>query len=383
MTASVAGFAPVEFAPLETAAMERALALAARGVRGANPLVGAVVLDADGHTVATGYHRGAGTAHAEADALANLRAAGGLADPAGATMVVTLEPCNHTGRTGPCAQAILDAGIGNVIYAVADPHLPAAGGGARLRDAGVNVRSGLLAADAKELNRRWFAAAIGNRPFVTLKLAQSLDGRIAAADGTSQWITSPESRADSHTLRSQVDAILVGTGTVVSDNPRLNARADDGATAARQPLRVVMGLRETPAGAAVRGSAGTTGSAGANRAEGSVVDPGFLAIRSRSPEHVLDVLGGHGVGHLMVEGGSHIAAAFLAADLVDQLVLYLAPTLLGAGLPALADLGINTLAEARKWAWDSVGGGAAVVLGPDLKLTLTPAAPAAPTTEGS
>ncbi|WP_427017282.1 bifunctional diaminohydroxyphosphoribosylaminopyrimidine deaminase/5-amino-6-(5-phosphoribosylamino)uracil reductase RibD [Pseudarthrobacter sp. P1] len=371
------------FAPAETAAMEQALALAARGVRGANPLVGAVVVDADGGIAATGYHRGAGTPHAEADALAALRAAGGLKDPAGATIFVTLEPCNHHGRTGPCAQAILDAGIGRVVYAVDDPHLPAAGGAGRLRGAGVQVRAGLLGGPAEELNRRWFAAARANRPFVTLKLAQSLDGRIAAADGTSQWITSPQSRADGHALRSRVDAILVGTETMLADNPRLNARTADGEASPRQPLRVVMGLRDTPAGAAVRSLAGTVPATDPDTGGGPVGDGGFLAVRTRSPQQVLRVLGERGVAHLMVEGGSRVAAAFLAADLVDQLVIYLAPTLIGTGLPALADLGIGTLSQAQHWVWDGTGGGAAVGLGPDLKLTLTPAAPAITTTEGS
>ncbi|WP_051388782.1 bifunctional diaminohydroxyphosphoribosylaminopyrimidine deaminase/5-amino-6-(5-phosphoribosylamino)uracil reductase RibD [Arthrobacter sp. 35W] len=366
------------FSAAETAAMEEALALAARGPRGANPLVGAIVLDAEGRTLATGHHRGAGTAHAEADALANLRAAGGLADPAGATMVVTLEPCNHQGRTGPCAQAILDAGIGNVVYAVADPHLPAAGGAERLRAAGVQVRTGLLGSAAEELNGRWFAAARAGRPFVTLKLAQSMDGRIAAADGTSQWITSAESRADGHALRSRVDAILVGTETVLVDNPRLNARAADGGPAARQPLRVVLGLRDTPAGAAVR-----TGNHGGTHDGGAVQEGaggGFLALRTRSPRQALRLLAGHGVGHLMVEGGSRVAAAFLADDLVDELIIYLAPTLIGAGLPALADLGIGTLSEAKRWRWDAAAGGPQL-LGLDLKLTLTPAPAAATTTE--
>ncbi|HKS00780.1 MAG TPA: bifunctional diaminohydroxyphosphoribosylaminopyrimidine deaminase/5-amino-6-(5-phosphoribosylamino)uracil reductase RibD, partial [Arthrobacter sp.] len=174
--------------------MDTALEAALQGPRGANPLVGAVVVGPDGRELVTGYHRGAGTAHAEADAIAAAISAG--VDLHGTTMVVTLEPCNHVGRTGPCAQAIIDAGIANVVYAVDDPHDPAAGGAATLRDAGVSVRSGLAAGRALELNRRWFEAVGAKRPFVTLHIAQTLDSRIAAEDGTSQWISSPESLAD-------------------------------------------------------------------------------------------------------------------------------------------------------------------------------------------
>ncbi|MCY0904346.1 bifunctional diaminohydroxyphosphoribosylaminopyrimidine deaminase/5-amino-6-(5-phosphoribosylamino)uracil reductase RibD [Arthrobacter sp. H14-L1] len=381
---------PVRYSTAESAAMNTALGAAAQGIRGANPLVGAVLLDPAGQVIATGYHRGAGTAHAEVDALASIRTdlarriggSGDLASSrdgelaralAGATMLVTLEPCNHTGRTGPCAQAIIDAGIRQVIYAVDDPHQPAAGGAQRLRDAGVQVRSGLLAQEAVELNRRWFAAVRAERPFTTLHLAQTLDGRIAAADGSSQWITSAASRADSHGIRRLIDAILVGTETVFADNPRLTAREASGEDSARQPLRVVMGLRDIPAGAAVRAT-GPAEPAGQG---------GFLQLRTRDPLAASRTLFDRGVRHLMVEGGSRISAAFLSAQLVDELIVYLAPTLLGAGIPALGELGIGTLAEAQRWDWDAGGGAAVKPLGPDLKLRLKPAAMAAGTTGGN
>lgn len=161
------------FSAAETAAMDAALAAALRGPRGANPLVGAVVVDPEGRHLVTGFHRGAGTAHAEGDAIAQAAAAG--LDLRGSTMVVTLEPCNHSGRTGPCAQAIIEAGITDVIYAVDDPHDPAAGGAATLREAGVRVRSGLAAGEALELNRQWFQGVAARRPFVTLHIAQTLD----------------------------------------------------------------------------------------------------------------------------------------------------------------------------------------------------------------
>lgn len=341
------------FSKAETTAMDAALEAALRGPRGANPLVGAVVVDASGRQLVTGYHRGAGTAHAEADAIAQAAAAG--LDLRGSTMLVTLEPCNHVGRTGPCAQAIIAAGITDVIYAVDDPHDPAAGGAATLREAGVRVRSGLAAGEALELNRDWFLAVAAKRPFVTLHIAQTLDSRIAAEDGTSQWISSPESLSDNHGLRARIDAILVGTQTVLVDNPRLTARDASGAAAGRQPLRAVMGLRDIPPDAAVRGEDGRV-----------------LHLPTRDPREALTLLYAAGVRHLMVEGGSRILSAFLAARLVDELIVYLAPTLLGSGTPALNGLGITTLADAQQWEWDQADGGSVRTMGRDLKLHLRP-----------
>lgn len=350
-----------EFSDAEVVGMETALAAARQGVRGANPLVGAVIIDADGTVLAIGSHRGAGTLHAEADAIRALFEAGARRDLSAATMIVNLEPCNHHGRTAPCTQAILDAGIGNVLYAVADPHGPAAGGAKRLKREGINVRSGLMAEAALELNRQWFIAVAAERPFVTARLAQTVDGRIAAVDGTSQWITSVESRADSHRLRARVDAIVVGTETVLYDNPRLNAREPDGTDGPKQPLRVVMGLREIPATAAIRTADGAEGA------------DHFLHLPTRDPAAVVRELHERGVGHIMIEGGSKINAAFLEAGLVDELIVYLAPTLLGAGIPALNNIGINTLADAQHWEWDGTTTGPVELLGPDLKLTLRPA----------
>ncbi len=341
----------LDFPEAESAAMETALHVALRGHRGANPLVGAVVLGSNGEQLITGYHRGAGTPHAEADAIAKAQAKG--LDLAGTTMVVTLEPCNHIGRTGPCTQAIIDAGISRVVYAVDDPHDPAAGGAARLRAAGVDVQSGLADAEAWKLNREWFNAVEARRPFVTLHIAQTLDSRIAATDGTSQWISSPESLADNHGLRRLIDAILVGTETVLVDNPLLTAREADGAESQSQPLRAVMGLRDVSLDAAVRGSDGK-----------------FIHLPTRDPSEALQLLFADGVRHVMVEGGSRILSAFLAAGLVDELIVYLAPTLLGSGTPALTDLGISTLADAQRWNWDDAGGGAVHALGRDLRLHL-------------
>lgn len=354
----------VEFSATEKAAMDAALTAALAGPRGANPLVGAVILGAEGEQLATGYHRGAGTAHAEADAISEARRQG--IDTKGTTMVVTLEPCNHVGRTGPCAQAIIAAGIAKVIYAVDDPHDPAAGGAKTLRAAGIDVTSGLGHDESLDLNREWFDAVAAKRPFVTLHIAQTLDSRIAAVDGTSQWISSAESLADNHALRRLIDAILVGTGTVLIDNPRLTARTPDGELSQRQPVRAVMGLRDVPEGAAVRGTDGR-----------------FRHLPTRDPAEALAMLFEEGVRHVMVEGGSSILSTFLAAGLVDELIVYLAPTLLGSGTPALNDLGIGTLAEAQHWAWDEASGGPVRTLGNDLRLHLRPAGRAANTTKNS
>ncbi|ELT44109.1 riboflavin biosynthesis protein RibD [Arthrobacter nitrophenolicus] len=341
------------FTPAETSAMEAALEAALQGPRGANPLVGAVVIGPDGLPLVTGYHRGAGTAHAEADAIAQAKAAG--LDLAGCSMVVTLEPCDHVGRTGPCTEAIIAAGITDVVYAVDDPHDPAAGGAATLRNAGVRVRSGLGAEEALDLNRRWFEAVAAKRPFVTLHIAQTLDGRIAAEDGTSQWISSPESLADNHAIRGRIDAILVGTQTVLVDNPRLTARDPQGVPAAKQPVRAVMGLREIPADAAIRGEDGLA-----------------VHLPTRDAHDALSLLYASGSRHVMVEGGSRILSAFLTAGLVDELVVYLAPTLLGSGTPALNGLGITSLPDAQQWEWDPSDGGAVRTLGRDLRLHLRP-----------
>ncbi|MGN7149144.1 bifunctional diaminohydroxyphosphoribosylaminopyrimidine deaminase/5-amino-6-(5-phosphoribosylamino)uracil reductase RibD [Arthrobacter sp. SAFR-179] len=341
------------FSADETRAMELALQAALLGPRGANPLVGAVVVGPDGRHLVTGHHRGAGTAHAEADAIAQAAAVG--LDLSGCTMMVTLEPCNHVGRTGPCTEAIIEAGITDVVYAVDDPHDPAAGGAATLRTAGVRVRSGLGADESLDMNRQWFEAVAAKRPFVTLHIAQTLDARIAAEDGTSQWISSPESLADNHGIRSRIDAILVGSQTVLVDNPRLTAREPSGGPAPKQPVRAVMGLRGIPDGAAIRGDDGLA-----------------VHLPTRDPREALTMLYKTGIRHVMVEGGSRILSAFLSAGLVDELIVYLAPTLLGSGTPALNGLGITSLPDAQQWEWDEADGGAVRTLGRDLRLHLRP-----------
>jgi len=306
--------------------MDRACALAATpGVPlGPNPRVGCVLLDPAGRTLAEGHHRGAGTPHAEADALARAGAAA-----RGATAVVTLEPCNHTGRTGPCAQALLDAGVRRVVFGQADPNPVAAGGAATLAAAGVEVVGGVLADQAAALNEPFTITATLGRPMVTWKVASTLDGRVAAADGTSRWITGPQARREVHELRAQVDAVLVGTGTALADDPSLTVRADDGTLATRQPVRVVMGSRPIPADAALRNGAAP-----------------LLVYPRQDPREVLADLAARGVQHVLLEGGPTLAAAFVRAGLVDRVRWYLAPALLGAGAPAVGDLGVPTIGAA-------------------------------------
>ncbi len=233
------------FSQAEQAAMRRALELAATpGVPlGPNPRVGCVIIGVDGTEVAEGFHRGAGTPHAEAAALAEAGA-----DARGATAVVTLEPCNHEGRTGPCARALVQAGVRRVVFAQADTNPVARGGGATLQAAGIEVAGGLLADEARRLNRAWTFAVEHGRPFVTWKFATTLDGRSAAADGTSRWVSSPAARLDTHRLRALCDAIVVGTGTVEVDDPQLTVRDEVGDPLPRQLLRVVMGERDIAPG---------------------------------------------------------------------------------------------------------------------------------------
>lgn len=336
----------------EIAAMRLALEAALEGPRGANPLVGAVLIDRAGRVLHVGHHRGAGTPHAEADVLEQARRAG--TELGEATIVVSLEPCNHTGRTGPCTEAILAAGIPRAVFAIEDDQ-DGAGGARRLRAAGLEVRCGLLQDQARALNSRWSAAAGQRRPFVTAKIAQSLDGRIAAADGTSRWITGPASREHAHLLRARVEAIAVGTGTALADDPRLTARLDGG-DAPRQPLRVVVGRREVPADAAIRGTDGR-----------------YLQIRSHEPGEVLERLWARGIRHVLVEGGAVLLSAFLAADLVDELMLYQAPLVLGDGRSSIEERGVRTLSAAHGFAPDPADGGPVRQLGPDLWWHLRPA----------
>ncbi len=351
----------------ERAAMRRAVELAARGEPGTrpNPNVGAIVLDAAGVVVGEGWHAKAGGEHAEVLALraAGLRARGG-------TTVVTLEPCAHTGRTPPCTQALIEAGVRRVVYAASDPFPPAAGGRTVLRGAGVDVEGGVLAGEAERVNERWLTSIRRGRPYVVWKYATTLDGRVAAADGTSRWITGAKARADVHRLRAAADAVVVGVGTVLADDSHLTVRDAAGELAVQQPLRVVVdSTGRTPTTARVRDDAAPTWVAtrtelGADAA-GRVDLPALLAaLRSR------------GVQSVLLEGGPTLAGAFLRAGLVDRVVGYLAPALLGAGPSALADTGITTIGGALRLQLDDVHR-----LGPDVRVSALVPRPAPPRQE--
>ncbi|WP_314646215.1 bifunctional diaminohydroxyphosphoribosylaminopyrimidine deaminase/5-amino-6-(5-phosphoribosylamino)uracil reductase RibD [uncultured Microbacterium sp.] len=336
----------------ERRAMRRALDLAGRGPRGVNPQVGAVILSPAGEVIAEGWHHGAGTPHAEVDALSKLSP-----DAArGATAVVTLEPCNHTGRTGPCAVALIEAGVARVVYALDDPGAVSGGGADRLRAAGVEVEAGEQAAAAHELIAGWLTAQRLGRPHVTVKWAQSLDGRAAADDGSSQWITGPDARADVHRRRAESDAIVVGTGTVLADDPALTARNGE-ALHPRQPVPVVIGATETPANAAVRRHPHPP-----------------LFYDTHDLPAVLADLHSRGIQRVFVEGGPTLASAFIAASLADRVLAYIAPVLLGGRRLALGDIGVGTIADARRLTVDEW-----LPLGTDLLAIAHPSAP----TEGA
>lgn len=312
-------------------AMQRALEIARRGPRGVNPQVGAVLLSPDGDVLAEGWHRGAGTAHAEVDALTNLASAAGPDAARGATAVVALEPCNHTGRTGPCSEALIAAGVARVVFAVTDPGEASSGGAARLREAGVDVIGGWSADEGTALLASWLEVQRLGRPHVTVKWAQSLDGRGAAADGTSQWITGPEARADVHRRRSLADAIVVGTGTLLADDPALTARRADGSLYDDQPRPVVVGTRAVPQEAAVRRHPRP-----------------FMQDEGDDLPDLLERLGELGAHRVFVEGGPALASSFLREGLADEVLVYVAPTLIGGPRLALGDIGVTSIGEQRR-----------------------------------
>ncbi|UUZ58972.1 bifunctional diaminohydroxyphosphoribosylaminopyrimidine deaminase/5-amino-6-(5-phosphoribosylamino)uracil reductase RibD [Nocardioides sp. B-3] len=337
--------------PAEQAAMRRALTLAATpGVPlGPNPRVGCVLLDAEGVEIAEGFHRGAGTPHAEVAALTE---AGEAAR--GATAVVTLEPCNHTGRTGPCVEALIAAGVRRVVFAQRDPNPVASGGAAALEAADIEVEAGVMATVARGVNRAWTFAVEHQRPFVTRKFATTLDGRSAAADGTSRWISGTDARRDTHSLRAECDVLLVGTGTVLIDNPRLNVRDEVDEPVEHQPLRVVMGERGIPNDRRIFEAPGEA-----------------LHLRTRDPRAAPAELYASGRQHVWLEGGPTLAAAFLKAGLIDEIYAYVAPTFPGAGANAVGDLGINTINDQLRWHLKRAG---VVGTGADatVRLTLEP-----------
>ncbi|MCX6408262.1 MAG: bifunctional diaminohydroxyphosphoribosylaminopyrimidine deaminase/5-amino-6-(5-phosphoribosylamino)uracil reductase RibD [Propionibacteriales bacterium] len=311
-----------------------------------NPRVGCVLLAPSGEVLAVGAHRGAGTAHAEVDAL---QQAGDAAR--GSTAVVTLEPCAHTGRTGPCVDALLAAGVTRVVHGQSDPNPEAAGGAERLRSAGVDVEGGVLVEEATALNVEWTFAVTHGRPFVTWKYAATMDGLSAAPDGSSKWITSAEARRDVQRFRAEADAIMAGTGAVLADDPRLTVRDVDDLPLpyAQQPLRVVVGETRIPSYYRVFDRVAPT-----------------LLVQTREPQEVLAKMVENGVHHVWLEGGPRLAGGFWNAGLVDRVIGYIAPAMLGSGRAALEGEAA-TLADLRPIDLDDVAR-----IGPDIRIIGTP-----------
>jgi len=336
----------------EAGAMERALRLAERG-RGStfpNPMVGAVVLSPEGEIVGEGYHSRCGAPHAEVEAL---RDAGG--DARGATVVVNLEPCCHTGRTGPCTLELAGAGVARVVVAMEDPNPEVAGGGIRqLRGLGIDVEVGLMRRAAEELNRAYLHYIRTGRSLVVLKMAVTLDGRVAASDGSSRWITCTESRRVAHRMRSLADCVMVGAGTVCSDDPRLTVCLE-GFDSADGPLRLaVAGPGGIPREARMLGEGPPAVVAMPADAPpeliGGLEESGARVWRLPSeegtvvPEALLERTAKEGIGEVLCEGGPTLATALLRRGLAERGAFFVAPALLGdSGRPALGDLGIPTM----------------------------------------
>jgi diaminohydroxyphosphoribosylaminopyrimidine deaminase/5-amino-6-(5-phosphoribosylamino)uracil reductase len=331
-------------------AMNRALVLALKGpVTGINPQVGAVILNAAGEVIGEGYHKGSGTDHAEVVALKAALSGKEKLEP-GATAVVSLEPCNHTGKTGPCAVALIEAGVSKVVFASSDPGDQSSGGSETLRAAGVEVESGIFIERANQQSRVWLTATKNKRPFVSLKWASSIDGRAAAQDGTSKWISGAESRADAHRRRSEVDAILIGTGTAIIDDPELTARKEDGSLYEHQPLRVVVGERELSSDLRLFNQNAET-----------------LTMKTQSIHGALSELYEKGIKHVLVEGGPTLASRFVQLDLVDEFVIYLAPKLLGGDKLAIGSIDVPGIEQAKVLEFTEV-----TKLGSDIQVIARP-----------
>lgn len=340
--------AVMEYTAFDHAMMARALRLAERGAFTAkpNPMVGCVIVQGE-EVVGVGWHERAGEAHAEVMAL---RDAGGRAY--GATVYVTLEPCAHTGRTPPCTEALIGAGVTRVIAAMRDPFPKVDGAGfARLQAAGIEVASGLMETQARRLNRAFLARVERGRPWVRIKQGISLDGRTALASGESKWITSPQSREDVHRWRAHCGALLTGAGTVLADDPHLTVRLSDGAPFV-PPLRVVLdpGLATIARGHVREGDVPTLYLHAPDAKPPRGFDAQHVAIAIREGcldlQAVLEELARREINEVQVEAGATLAGAFLSAGLADELLFYVAPLLLGdRARPMFDGLSIETMAD--------------------------------------
>jgi len=289
----------------------------------ANPRVGAVLVDDTGNIVAEGWHRGVGTPHAEVDALSK------VSDATGLTAIVTLEPCNHTGTTGPCAQALIAAGIKRVIFAAFDPGNTEGGGRFTLEQAGVEVIGPVLAEVYLPILKPWIINKIEQRPYVVIKYAASIDGRVAAEDKTSKWITGSVAREDVHERRSKSQAIMAGTNTIALDDSELTARKPDGSLYETQPLRVVVGERELSPSLCVFNH-----------------DAETIQLKTRDLAGALESLYSRGIRQVFVEGGATLQSELIRQGLADEFLIYLAPKLIGGAQTAVHDIGVKTIGEA-------------------------------------
>ena len=364
------------FDPADHRHMARALALAESGRYSAdpNPRVGYVIIR-DGEVVGEGWHRRAGDAHAEIDAL---RSAG--ENVRGGTVYLTLEPCSHTGRTGPCAPELARAGVSRVVIAMEDPNPRVCGDGRRmLEEAGIRVESGLLLDEAAALNAGFISRMTRGRPQVTLKLGASLDGRTAMASGESQWITQTGAREDVQRIRAESSAVLTGVGTLLADDPSLNVRSARYDIAGRQPLRVVVDSRlRTPPCARVLGLPGDTliacAETGADLSREALIAAGAAVISCPGSHNrvelgaLLTELGVRECNDVLVEAGPRLAGSFVREDLVDQFVFYLAPSLLGSAARGMFDLpGLEKMTDKVQLEFIEVRD-----VGPDLRVQARP-----------
>ena len=323
-------------------AMARAIECASYGLGKTfpNPIVGAVITSATGEFISEGFHQG--TDHAEVLAIR-----GAQEIPAGSIIYVSLEPCNHHGKTPPCVDAIIESGIREVVYAISDPNPVAAGGTERLRSAGIEVVSGIGEVQAIHENRAWLTKIEKGRPRITWKIASTMDGKVTAADGSSKWITGELARADVAKIRSQADAIVTSTATVIADDPLLTSKG-----LGKNPIRIVMGLSEINGDSQILGN-----------------DAETVLIKSHDFSDLISLANDRGFNQLLIESGPTLGTALLRAELIDEIILFQAPTFLGSGKPSIGDLGISNISGRLDFDITDVE-----VIGADLKITLVKSA---------
>ena len=320
------------------AAMARAIDCARLGLGKTfpNPIVGAVITSATGEIVSEGFHQGGD--HAEVIAINTAKEI-----PAGAILYVSLEPCSHHGKTPPCVDAIINSGIKKVVYAVSDPNPIATGGADRLRAAGIEVESGIGEVQARLVNRAWLTKMELGRPRITWKIASTMDGKVAASDGSSKWITGELARTDVAHMRSQFDAIITSTATVIADDPLMTSKGFG-----KNPVRIVMGTNEINAGAQIMDGSAET-----------------ILIKSQNFKDLIVFANERGFNQVLIESGPTFGTALLREDMIDEIVLFQAPTLFGSGKSAIGDLGITNISGRLDFEISDVE-----MIGSDLKITL-------------